>query len=130
MAQSHPSRNDSITSTIARIIFAEFLISSTVIRVFESLSAFVLGFRFGLDILLTSFQSLVRLSCTRLEKGMSGFEEPRLSIKSSRPPVKESQVCFFAGFGCFGRNRLTGEIIPEAEADDMILLKVGASAPQ
>lgn len=61
MAQSHPSRNDSITSTIARIILAEFLINSTVIRVFASLSAFVLGFRFGLDILLTPFQSLVRL---------------------------------------------------------------------
>lgn len=94
MAQSHPSWNDSITSTIARIIFAEFLISSTVIRVFASSSAFVLGFRFGLGILLTSSQSLVRLSYARLEKGLSGFEKPGLSIESARSSVKESQVCF------------------------------------
>ncbi len=94
MAQSHPSWNDSITSTIARIIFAEFRISSTVIRVFALLSAFVLDFRFGLGILLTSSQSLVRLSYARLEKGLSGFEKPGLSIKSTRSSVKESQVCF------------------------------------
>ena len=76
MAQSHPSRNDSITSTIARIIFAEFLISSTVIRVFASSSAFVLGFRFGLGILLTSSQSLVRLSYARLERDIEYCKLP------------------------------------------------------
>lgn len=100
MAQSHPSRNDSITSTIARIIFAEFLISSTVIRVFALLSAFVLGFRFGLGILLTSSQSLVRLSYARLEKGLSGFEKPGLSIKEHPLIGKGIPGLLFAGFGC------------------------------
>ncbi|WP_211710632.1 hypothetical protein, partial [Mobiluncus mulieris] len=49
---------------------------------------------FGLGILLTSSQSLVRLSYARLEKGLSGFEKPGLSIESARSSVKESQVCF------------------------------------